>query len=279
MAAAAVQSSIHFLTRDPLFDTVKPYDRRGEGLPDRLKTNATLEVKKVSIQDAREVESSLSTHGFFRLKLDTELEPEDFQDSHKVANVYLPQLAQALQTSLGASRVQIFDFTRRRRHPDYPFLENPTEISEFRQPAYAAHVDETYQDAMRVLKKLNPKEYFKLSKLRWQVVIAWKPLRGPVRDWPLALCDVRTVDPGLDLRACDVIEPTETSEEYCLHHAPTQKWYYLRDQMPNEVWVMLQSASDGSIGVPHAAFPHPESIPSDTLRESVDARMLVFYED
>lgn len=32
-------------------------------------------------------------------------------------------------------------------------------------------------------------------------------------------------------------------------------------------------------GVPHSAFPHPESVATDRLRESVDVRMLVFYED
>ena len=75
------------------------------------------------------------------------------------------------------------------------------------------------------------------------------PIRGPVRDWPLALCDVRTVNPGADLQACDIIDPDFVSEEYLLHHAPEQKWCYLKDQMPNEVWVMLQTDSDGSIGL------------------------------
>ena len=81
------------------------------------------------------------------------------------------------------------------------------------------------------------------------VISAWKPVRGPVRDWPLALCDVRSINPDADLRACDVIEPTHTSEEYCVHYAPEQRWYYLKDQMPNEIWVMLQSDSDGAIGL------------------------------
>lgn len=69
-----------------------------------------------------------------------------------------------------------------------------------------------------------------------------------MRDWPLALCDPRTVNPDADLKPCDIYDPDQVSEEYCLHHAPEQKWYYLKDQMPNEVWVMLQSDSDGSIG-------------------------------
>ena len=33
------------------------------------------------------------------------------------------------------------------------------------------------------------------------------------------------------------------------------------------------------VGVAHSAFPHPESSHTDPLRESVDVRMLVFYEE
>ncbi|CAM1505212.1 Fc.00g108490.m01.CDS01 [Cosmosporella sp. VM-42] len=244
--------------------------------------------------------------------MDTGLSAEGFQDSSQVMEGYLPQLTEAIKASLGADRIQIYDFTVRilqqhRRKLIYrsserdiltiPLLQLLATLMEIDSqpfqrtlvflplsekllgPLLTAATDETREDAERIIKKLNPCDFEALSKLRWQVVIAWKPLRGPVRDWPLAVCDIRTVDRNSDLQRCDIIDPDQVSEEYLLHHSPEQKWYYLKEQMPNEVWVMLQTDSDGSIGVPHSAFPHPESRDTDPLRESVDVRMLVFYED
>ena len=67
--------------------------------------------------------------------------------------------------------------------------------------------------------------------------------------------------------------------------------------MPDEIWVFLQADSNGNIGmlsqvpslqiadgfgnnegVPHGSFPHPDTTENDSLRESIEVRMLVFYE-
>jgi len=58
-----------------------------------------------------------------------------------------------------------------------------------------------------------------------------------VRDWPLAVCDHRSVNVDVDLQACDLIHATHISEEYKVHYAKAQKWYYLKDQMPSEVFL------------------------------------------
>ena len=77
----------------------------------------------------------------------------------------------------------------------------------------------------------------------------WKPLRGPLRDWPLALCNPRSVDPK-DLQARDTVKRESFIETYQVHHVPSQKWYYISDQMPEEAWVFLQadSSPDGMLG-------------------------------
>ena len=46
-----------------------------------------------------------------------------------------------------------------------------------------------------------------------------------------------------------MIDPAFVFEEYLLHHAHEQEWCYLKDQMPNEVWMMLQNDLEGSIGL------------------------------
>lgn len=109
--SSTVQSSMHFLKRDPLYDSVKPYESRRKDWTHMPKTNAMLEEEDVTIQDIRGTHLSLATHGFSCMNLETELSPEDFQQPSKVAAVYLPQLAQAVKASLGADRIQIYDFT------------------------------------------------------------------------------------------------------------------------------------------------------------------------
>ena len=77
------------------------------------------------------------------------------------------------------------------------------------------------------------------------MISVWKPLRGPVRDWPLALCDVSTVDPD-DIQPGDLVYGDYVVENCQLHQSGGQKWYYLRDQGPEEAWVFVQSDSLGS---------------------------------
>ena len=73
----------------------------------------------------------------------------------------------------------------------------------------------------------------------------WKPIRGPVEDWPLALCDPNSLDVDNDLRVHDVVfDPDESvSEAYQLHYSPSHKWYYVNNQTVEEVWIFLQSDS------------------------------------
>ena len=70
----------------------------------------------------------------------------------------------------------------------------------------------------------------------------WKPLIGPLRDWPLALCDASTVDPNL-VEPSDLVYDDYVVENCQTYDAPEQEWYYIRDQSPSEAWVFLQSDS------------------------------------
>lgn len=71
----------------------------------------------------------------------------------------------------------------------------------------------------------------------------WKPLQGPVRDWPLAICDATTQDDA-DLQEGDIVFSDRVIENYLLRSNPNQRWYYISDQMPDEAWVFLQSDTE-----------------------------------
>lgn len=122
----------------------------------------------------------------------------------------------------------------------------------------------------------------------------WKPLRGPLTDWPLAVCDANSVDPATDLITCDVVAREGYGENYQVFHNPRQRWYYLSKQLASEIIVFKQADSrkESSVGklivagnqlllkllgVPHASFLNPLADPTEPPRESIEVRAFLFY--
>ncbi|KAK4175416.1 hypothetical protein QBC36DRAFT_189998 [Triangularia setosa] len=272
-----VQSWMYFLQKDPKFETERVYELRRQKPTKKIpQTNMLLEkVEGIPIYDVRPQleQCSFNTTGFFLLDMDTGLVAEDFDQRSKVMNVFLPQLAAAVKDKLNASRVQIFDYQLRKRNRDFPISNG--EIYEYRQPSCLAHVDATPGDIERLRHGLNKGNFERVNNVRCQFVkyasvsfrflwqnsdliffdSAWKPLRGPTRDWPLGLCDNRSVDPEVDLKICDLVAPDGTSETASVHHSPKQRWCYVSDQMPNEIWVFMQSDSNGTSGMSSMSGP------------------------
>src|ERR1700712_4563151 len=84
----------------------------------------------------------------------------------------------------------------------------------------------------------------------------WKPLAGPLRDYPMAYCDAKTMDPNNDLLAVDEVFPTVANEVYQVLHNPMHKWYYIPDQLDSEVAIFAgyDSRQGQALSVPHCSF-------------------------
>ena len=115
--------------------------------------------------------------------------------------------------------------------------------------------------------------------LKLIVPSVWKPLRGPVRDWPLALCDPTTVALE-DAHPGDLVYDDYVVENCQLHYAKDQQWYFLSDQRPDEAWAFIQTDSSTAqtrVGVPHSSFPMPPTEQGGLPRESIEIRCLVYF--
>ena len=78
----------------------------------------------------------------------------------------------------------------------------------------------------------------------------WKPLKGPVFDWPLAICEPNSIDVSNDLDYHDQVFPKNNyRENLMLHYSKGQRWHYLSAQMPSELLLMRQSDSQNTTGV------------------------------
>jgi len=107
----------------------------------------------------------------------------------------------------------------------------------------------------------------------------WRPLFGPLKDWPLGVCDFRSVDVARDLIASDNILPHVVGETYNVLHNKRHQWYYLEEQMPNEILMFksFDSMQGVSITCPHASFDLTPTLGVQRRRESVEVLVLVVY--
>src|SRR5262249_17362495 len=143
---------------------------------------------------------SLDREGFELVRHPTAV--KDFYDEAEIKRVYYPAVEAFMRAALGADRVVIFDHTVRKR------VDGAADIRGAgpRQPARRVHVDQTVSSGPNRVREHVSEQAEELLKGRVQVINLWRPIRGPVRDAPLAMADGSTVAPD-DLVASDLIYP------------------------------------------------------------------------
>lgn len=77
----------------------------------------------------------------------------------------------------------------------------------------------------------------------------WKPLENTVQEWPLAVCDGRTVKPT-DLVETDSVRQGGVSTHFYARFDAAQKWYYLEEQRPDEALIFKHFDSDQGVEAP-----------------------------
>src|SRR5262249_846312 len=116
----------------------------------------------------------------------------DFYSEEEVKAVYYPEAEQLLKDVTGADRVYIFDSTVRRRLPG----AEDRAFGQPRHPVPRVHVDHPARWGPQRVRDLLPDEAEELLRGRVQVINLWRPIRGPLLDMPLAVCDALSVEPG-----------------------------------------------------------------------------------
>lgn len=76
---------------------------------------------------------------------------------------------------------------------------------------------------------------------------AWRPLKHVVQNAPLAFCDFASVD-AADLIATDRPSREYIGEVYYMKYNCDQKWYWLSQQMPDELSLFMSYDSDPGEG-------------------------------
>ncbi|KAL6715522.1 hypothetical protein ACLMJK_006483 [Lecanora helva] len=274
-----VHSYTHFLERHILYRTEKPYTLRFTPPQGFSRANIKLERHDIFIRDIRGVQQqpSYERDGVAIVALDTKMKYDDFDVEQKIKDVYLVEVVDLLKSVLQAQHVQIFEHTVRKQHEIFPISTG--ELYKYNQPTSIAHIDTTSRWALNMAAHLNPGRINQIKQHPVQCVNFWKPITGPVRQWPLALCSAASLCPDRDCEPCDLVYPDYVVENRQVYYSSELDWLYLSEQMPNEAWMFLQSDTTNKVDpVVHTAFPLPgKDSESSEGRESIEVRALVYY--
>jgi hypothetical protein len=243
--------------------------------PGEPKTNTVPEPHALPIHDVRPIADSVSLdrEGFALVRQNSAV--RDFYDDEEVKRVYYPEAERLIKAVTGADRVFIFDHTVRRRVDGAADLRDGSP----RQPAWRVHVDHTAKSGPQRVRDLIPDEADELLKGRVQVINLWRPLRGPLRDAPLAVCDARTVRFD-ELIGSDLVYPHRVGETYSVKFSPQHRWFYVPAMTADEILLLkcFDSETDGRARfAPHTAFVDPTTPADAPPRESIELRTLVFH--
>lgn len=238
-----------------------------------------MNLVSVEVNDARSraddepaVESGMHPSGFDLLEMPTRV--RNFLDHEQIASVYEAEITDFLKSVTGARRVHIFDHTVRASDPEL------RELKQVREPAALVHNDYTASSGFVCLRENLGADAEDLARGRFQIVNVWRPLVDPVEDYPLALCDARSLDPA-DLIDTERRAPNHTGEIQLAVHADAQRWYYYCAMRPPEVLLFKTfDSKDGGVHPCsiHSAIRLPHAPRNAKPRESVETRAFVFYD-
>jgi hypothetical protein len=216
-------------------------------------------------------ELTLDRQGFAFVRHQTQV--SNFYDPEEVTRVYYPEVERLLKQATGAMRVDVFDHNVRCR-PMAKRGENGA-----REPVKFAHNDYTLKSGPQRVRDLLPGDADELLRHHFAEINVWRPIRGPVEESPLAVCDATSMTLQ-DFVATDLKYRDRTGEVYSLAFNPNHRWFYFPRMERDEVLLLkcYDSAEDGRARfTAHTGIDDPTSTPDAAPRESIEVRTLLFF--
>ena len=200
----------------------------------------------------------------------------DFYDDGEIAAVYEHEVRALVKRATGATRVEVFDHTRRSSSVD---IQKERKV---REPASAVHNDYSDASGPRRLRDHFGKMSHEIEALlsrRFAIVNVWRSVRGAIYRSPMTMCDAQSV------AAKDLIPVKRKAKDRIGEiQAPlfnlTHRWFYFPEMQMNEALLIktFDSATDGRARFTiHAAFDDPNTPDDAPQRESIETRCFAFF--
>ena len=275
----AIETIIHYLV-----DTgVPPVFKQTDNTVDTVFTVGVREEKRITVRNARlhPGKFSLDVEGFVLAPHPTKV--TDFFDDEQIRTVYIPEVERLVCQYAGASRAVVYDNTRRST------VQATKEKYRTREPVPAPHSDYTDISAAQRLRDVVGDEADTLMKKRFAIVNVWRSIAGTIEEWPLAVCDARSIDDSLMhtfvRETTHTVEPSfEYSRKSETRHAsfdPNHRWYYFPNMTRNEslLFKNYDTARDGKARYClHSAIVDPSGPANPAPRESMESRVFAFFD-
>ena len=211
---------------------------------------------------------TLDRQGFVLRRHETAV--SSFYDQAEVSSIYYPEVEQLLREATGAAKAVAFE------HDVRCASTAEREATGARQAVKVVHADYTEKSAPERVRLYLPQEAEALLKERFAVINVWRPIKGPVLDTPLAVCDAQTL-------AEEDLIPTEEGvkhEVYPFNFSRNHRWYYFSAMTTSDVLLLkcFDSIKDGRARfTAHSAFDIPTVPARAQSRQSIEVRALVFF--
>ena len=248
-----------------------------------LNTMVTLPGRPMPITDARGLPTHLDREGFLLVEHVSAI--TDFhrlQEDPVVDAQYVEETAAMLAELTGAARVLMLGSGKKRYGESAVDRLAPLKNA---KPARYPHADNTDASAENLAGLFDAfVDDFDLAAYpRWAMYNVWRTFSPPPQDFPLAVCDARTVSPDDEVTVTaitaelsgDIVHDTTSYV-----HNPAHRWYWYPDMTIGEVIVFKSHDTDPAKArrVAHTAFTDPTCPPGVPTRASVEMRALAVFD-
>ena len=250
---------------------------------ERGKMEGTRDWRVMTIRNARLLPNdfSLGVEGIAFTEHVTRV--TDFYDDAQLASVYTPELEKLIARLSGATEVVVFDHTRRSSDAARRVAHN------WRDPVPLPHSDYTDRSAAQRMRDVFGDDADDRLGRRFAIVNVWRSMTGPIEQWPVAVCDARSVsDDTMHTIVRSAPHRTEPSFEYArsseTRHASydaNHRWYHFPRMTRNEALLFknYDTLHDGTARYAlHSAFEDPSGPADPAPRESIESRAFVFFD-
>ncbi len=250
---------------------------------DHLSTMVTRPGREVWFTDMRGRKTSLEREGFQHVRHASSISDLNrIEEDAATDQRYIEEMTVLLTGLTGASLVVMQGIGKKRYGPAaadrLAGLKNAL-------PALYPHGDTTDGSAVELAERIMA--YVPGAELedfsRWAHFNMWRPITPPPQDYPLALCDARSIsveDKELVVAHTEVRDMGDMVFDTTGYlYNPDHRWCYFSQMTPGEVLVFITHDSDPARPhqVAHTAFLDPTCPPGTPTRGSVEMRALALF--
>jgi hypothetical protein len=246
-------------------------------------TMQTLPGREVWIANARPLTTDVDREGFVLVSHVSSIDDFDrIQEDPEVDQQYMDEMTELLIRETGATRAFMLGGGKKRYGESATDKLAPLANA---KPARYPHADNTDSSATGLVELIAAfvddldLEHFS----RYALYNMWRAVSAPPQDFPLAVCDARTVAADDEVtitaiteeRGAGVIRHDTTGYAYNAAH----RWHYYPDMTRDEVIMFKAHDTDErrSGRVPHTAFTDPTCPEGLNTRASVEMRGLALF--